>query len=173
MVSAVNEGTVKTDLYSCHQGKNNQAIHSYETKPVETPAGNVSVAVGTDYKLDDGGKNNRTVFDIFLSKLITPIISLKGRVRTNYSSEKPSTQFRGGVQIGKQITDRTGLYAQVYAADKVNFKGRKSDVKAGAFIGADYKVSDKTKVYVEAQAYDLHHPDKNNVGVNVGLRWTF
>ena len=173
MVSAIKDGTVKQDFYYTRGGNNHQSIYSYETKPIQTPVGNVSAAIGTDYRLDDGGTNNRTVFDTFLSIPIFSCFSFKGRARTNYSSDNTTTQFRGGLQVSGKITDRLGVYAQGYVADKLSFKGKKSNFSTGAFAGADYRLTDSTKVYAEMQAYDLNHTNKDNIGVNVGIRYSF
>ena len=102
-----------------------------------------------------------------------PIISwfsFKGRVRTNYSENNPTTQFRGGIQVTVPITDNVGVYAQAYNANKINFKGRQSDVKTGAYGGIEIKINNRIKFFVEVQPYDLHHPKRDNIGVNSGLR---
>ena len=173
MVNAIERGTVKQDFYYTRGGNNHQAIYSYETKPVKTPVGNISFAAGTDYRLDDGGKNDRSVFDAFLSLPVFSWLSFKGRARTSYSDSSSSTQFRGGLQVGTQLTHDVGVYVQTYVADKAYYDNGQTDVKTGAFAGIDYKINDKIKIFVEAQAYDLHHPDRDNVGVNFGLRVSF
>ena len=173
MASVLKNGTLKHDFYYTRGENNHQSLYTYEFKPLTMPAGNLSFATGVDYRLDDGDIYKKSIFDGFLSVPLFSCFSFKGRARTSYSDEKTTTQFRGGVQAGTQLTDSIGAYTQVYVADKADYRSGKTDVKTGAFAGIDYKINDKTKIFVEAQAYDLNHPDKDNVGANFGLRVSF
>ena len=166
-------GTYKTDMYYMLGDNSNQTLHTYETRPIEFPGGKISFALGTDYKLDDGDTFKKTVFDVFTTVPLSENFSLRGRVRTNYSSENPTTQFRGGIQFSKDLTDRLSFYTQLYAADKLRYKQRDTSLLTGVYSGLEYRFTDTFKAFAEAQLYDLNHPSKDSVGFNLGLRWNF
>ena len=172
-VSILEGGTYKTDMYYMLGDNSTQTLHTYETRPIEFPGGKISFALGTDYRLEDGDTFRRTVYDVFTTIPLTENFSLKGRVRTNYSSENPTTQFRGGIQFNENLTDRLSFYTQLYAADKLRYKQRDTDFLTGVYSGLEYKFSDWFKAFAEAQLYDLNHPSKDSVGFNLGLRWNF
>lgn len=166
-------GKIRTDTYYQIKDNSHQAIYSYQTKPTATALGNVSFAIGTDYKLDDGATFDRTVIDGYISKPIIDGLAFNGRIRTNYSDDKSSTQFRGGLELSHSISDRTKAYAQVYGAEKICYNKGQSAFAFGAFGGFSHKLSDNSKFYVETQCYDLENPKKDNWGFNIGYSYEF
>ena len=166
-------GSNKTDFYYMLGDSSHQTLYTYETRALSTPLGKASFGVGTDYKLDDGDKLSKTVFDSYLSVPFIENFALKGRIRTNYYSSNPTTQFRSGIAYNQKINDGLSLYALTYAADKLSYHGRKTDYLTGFYTGLDCKLTDKMKFYVEAQDYDLKHTSKDKIGLNCGFKYTF
>ena len=166
-------GVVKSDHYYTGDGSHQTVVTG--GLPEGTLPGGVkaSVMIGKDVRQDRTPNDDPTVVDVHLRRPVTDGVELKGRVRTSYTEENPSTQFRGGIQVSHPITKRDKAYAQGYVAQRVNYRGTNPKATVGIFAGIDHQFSDNVSGYVEAQAYDVSDFGRANIGVNVGLKLTF
>ena len=166
-------GKFKDDLYYNVGNNNHQFLFTYQTKPVKSLFGDYSLAIGTDYKLEEGYKQRKTIFDLYSSYPIDSSFSIDGRLRTSYCDENPTTQARLGLNFKHPITDRVDLYNLMYAKERCNFKKNNTDFTVGDFLGISAELSDNWSACAEVELTDLQNIKKNNLYFNFGLRYKF